>query len=377
MSWKDHLREGMDALTSLRLFDYGAARGIARLDCNELALPPTPGEMEAFTNALRGVEIHRYPDVSGVPLREALAERWGVEPDEILLGNGSVETLAMLMTAFGAAKSGAPAKVLYPDPSFPYYQVVARTHGVVPLPIPLDARFQLDEPRLAEAIDRDRPALAIFASPNNPTGNRFHPQVIERLARRMDAAFVVDEAYAEFDGKTLLSRVRDIPGLFVTRSLSKIGLAGLRLGAVVAAREAIAELDKVRLPWNVSGVSIALGCAALASPGLLERRVRAVVQLRGQLERSLQEIPGLVVYPSDANFLLVRVPSDAAEAFRALLDDGVLVKDVSRPGLLERCLRITVGTSSENERCVRALRKHLSIGEPLGRDRQMVRNRRM
>jgi histidinol-phosphate aminotransferase len=360
MSWKEHLREGIAELTALRLFDYDAAGpALARLDCNELAFAPTPDEMEIFVRALREVAVHRYPDVSGLPLREALARRWGIEPDEILLGSGSVETLAMLMTAFGMCGRGTPGKMLYPDPSFPYYDVLARSHGLVPVAVPLDGNFQLDEASLVRTIDRERPALAIFASPNNPTGNRFDAEVLERLARRTDAAFVVDEAYADFDGRTMLSRFRATPGLCVTRSLSKVGLAGLRLGALVGTREFIAAIDKVRLPWNVSAVAVALGCAALACPDFIERRIRAVVELREGLEAALRTIPGLMVYPSDANFLLVRVPADASQLARRLLQSRVLVKDVSRRGLLERCLRITVGTASENERCVDALRDQL------------------
>jgi histidinol-phosphate aminotransferase len=219
MSWKDHLREGISELTALRLFDYAAAGPeLARLDCNELAFAPTPDEMEIFVRAVRGVAINRYPEVSGLPLREALAARWRVEPDEIVLGSGSVETLSMLMTAFGNSRQGAPARVIFPDPSFPYYEVAARAHGLRGVSVPLDATFQLDEARIAKTIDQERPALAIFASPNNPSGNRFDPEVLERLARRMDAAFVVDEAYADFDGRTMLARLRATPGLFVMRS---------------------------------------------------------------------------------------------------------------------------------------------------------------
>jgi histidinol-phosphate aminotransferase len=267
----------------------------------------------------------------------------------------------MLMTAFGTSSQRGPAKVIFPDPSFPYYEVVARAHGLQAVPVPLDASFQLDEACVAQAIDSERPALAIFASPNNPTGNRFDPAILERLARRMDAVFVVDEAYADFDGRTMLSRCRATPGLLVMRSLSKIGLAGLRLGALVGARDAITQIDKVRLPWNVSAIAIALGCAALACPEFVERRIRAVVDLRHALEATLREVPGLVVYPSDANFLLVRLPLDASDVARRLIQKGVLVKDVSRPGLLDRCVRITVGTSLENERCVSALRDCLEV----------------
>jgi histidinol-phosphate aminotransferase len=365
VSWREHLRAGIAQLRALRPVDYAAARPtLARLDCNELAFGPTAGELERFAKAVSGLALQRYPDISGRPLREALARRWQVEPDEILLGNGSVEILGLLMTAFGAGTGDEPAKVLYPDPSFPYYEVLARTHGLAPVPVTLDEHFQLDEERFVAAIDDSRPALALFASPNNPSGNRFDRAVLERLAMHTHGAFVVDEAYADFAGGTMLPLVRTIPGLFVLRSLSKIGLAGLRLGALVAARDVIAELDKVRLPWNIGSVTSALGCAALARADLLDGRVRAVVELRRAFERGLCQIPRVVVYPSDANFLLVRLPEDASTIFRRLLQEGVLVRDVSRPGLLDRCIRISVGTSVENARCVGALNKVLDYPSP-------------
>jgi len=361
VSWREHLRPGIARLSALRPFDYEASTpDLARLDCNELAFGPSSEELARFAQTLSGLPLQRYPEMTGRPLREALAARWQVEPEEILLGNGSVEILGLLMTAFGAGTRREPPKVLYPAPSFAYYEVVALTHGVVPVTVPLDSEFQLDEARIAAAIDEARPALGLFASPNNPSGNRFPALALERLAKRMDAAFVVDEAYAEFSGETMLSRVRVVPGLFVLRSLSKIGLAGLRLGALVGEREAIAELDKVRLPWNVNSVTMALGCAALAQPELLAERVRSVVELRGDFERALRQIAGLAVYPSEANFILVRVPSDARAVAQQLLREGVLVKDVSAPGLLERCLRITVGIPSENARCVEVLSRALA-----------------
>jgi histidinol-phosphate aminotransferase len=157
----------------------------------------------------------------------------------------------------------------------------------------------------------------------------------------------------------MLLQINAVPGLFVLRSLSKIGLAGVRLGALVGARDAIAELDKIRLPWNISSVTSAIACTALAYPEPMAQRVRAVVELRQTFEAALRQIASLVVYPSEANFLLVRVPVHPEPLFRWLLERGVLVKDVSRPGLLDRCIRISVGTATENARCVSALRAAL------------------
>ncbi|HET6150810.1 MAG TPA: histidinol-phosphate transaminase [Polyangia bacterium] len=380
MSWRDRLRDTIWGGAAYRPFDYASAgAGLVRLDSNESPFPPGADEMSAFQEELAQLALNRYPDVSGRPLREALARRWRVEPDEILLGNGSEEIISILTIAFGSHAGGAPAQVLYPDPTFNQYEMLARAYGALPAPIPLDASFGLDEARFADEIARRRPALAFFASPNNPSGNRFDAATLVRLAQTMDAAFVVDEAYADFSGETLIPRVRDTPGLFVMRSLSKIGLAGLRVGALVGPRDAIAELDKVRLPWNVNAVSIALGCASLRHVERLEARVRETVALRRQLDVNLRSISGLSVYPSDTNFILVRTPTDAGAVFRELLARGVLVKNVSQPGALDRCLRVTVGTALENERFLRALRASIErlsdhpggvADEPLSRSDQ-------
>ncbi len=361
VSWRDHLRPSLGGLGVYRPFDYASApAGLIRLDANEAAYPLAPEEVEAFRAELARVDARRYPEVSGRPLREALARRWGVAPEQLLLGNGSDEIIDRLVTAFGAGTPGAPATVLFPVPTFGEYESLAQVHGARPLPVPLDARFALDEEALAIAVKAHRPALAFFATPNNPTGNRFDPGVLERLARLMDAVLVADEAYADFEGETLLGRVGEVPGLFVMRSLSKVGFAGLRLGALVGPREAIAELDKARLPYNVNALSLALAAAALARPAALEARIRATAARRRELEAALREQGGLDVFPSQANFVLVRTETDAHAVWERLLARGVLVRDLSRPGPLANCLRITAGTEEENAACVSALREVLA-----------------
>ncbi len=329
MSWREHLRPAVFDLSLYRPFDYASApASIVRLDANEAAYPLDAAELAAFQAALAGVAVHRYPEVSARPLREALARRWNVAPEQL--------------------------------PTFGEYEAIALAHGAVPLPVPLDDRFQLDEPALAEAIRRERPALAFFASPNNPTGNRFDAATMVRLARAMESVCVADEAYGDFEGETLLPRVGEVPGLFVMRSLSKIGLAALRLGALVGPADAIAELDKVRLPYNVNAASMKLACAALDDRARLDARIAKVAERRRELDRGLRALPGLTVFPSDANFVLVRVQGDAKRVFEALLQRGVLVRNLSRPGPLHGCLRITAGTSEENEACLRALRTVLA-----------------
>lgn len=360
MSLRDRLRRGIAEVSSLRAFEYsGAGAAVARLDCNELPLPLDADEMARCRDALGRLALHRYPEVSGRALRESLARRWGVEADQILLGNGSMEVLSLLMTAFGGQTARGAATVLFPDPSFPMFEVIAKTHGLTPVAVPLDEQFRLDEEQCARTMARERPVLSLFASPNNPTGNRFDEAALIRLARQVDGAFVVDEAYADFSGQTLLPRLGDTPSLLISRSLSKIGLAGLRLGALVGSRDVISELDRVRLPWNVNAVSLALGTVLLEGRRRIDERIGTVVQLRTAFEASLRGIPGLCVYPSEANFILVRVRPPAGDVERRLIERAVIVKNVSRPGPLEGCLRITVGTADENARCEQALRQAL------------------
>jgi histidinol-phosphate aminotransferase len=347
MSWRALLQDGLPPRARLR----HPGNELARLDLNEAPFPPDPDELSALMRALLDVDLNRYPDDGAPALRAALAAQWHVSPDEILMGNGSIEIVATLMTAF--RRPGA--RLLLPAPTFDQFGSLARLHGYELVHVPLDDRFQVDEPRTLAAIDRHRPTLAFFASPNNPTGSCLSPAALQRLARRMEAVFVVDEAYADFAGQSLLPRAPVEPGLFVMRSLSKVGLAGVRLGALVGARAAIAEIDRARLPFNVSALAQAAGCAALAFPTRTAARVSAIVRLRRTLASALAQLPGLRVYPSDANFLLVRTPGDAAELCRQLLARGVAVRDVSGSPALAGCLRITVGTAQDNRRCVEAL----------------------
>lgn len=363
MSWRDVLRPGIEQLPPARGLDadeLGDPPALVRHDLNEGALAPSVIEMSMLKRELEKLELNRYPDATGRALRERLAERFGVAPDEILLGNGSVETIGILMTAFGGMRDGSLATVIHPEPTYGQYDLMASSYGLRALAIPLGPRFELEEARVAEVIDRERPSLAFFANPNSPTGNLFDPRALVRLAQRMDAVFVVDEAYADFSGTSLLAEVRTTPGLFVMRSLSKIGLAGLRVGALIGERAAIAELDKVRLPFNVNAVSLALATCLLEHPAGLDQRIAAIVRLRRELESALAGIHGVEVFPSCANFVLIRTQYESARVFHALLARGVLVRMFPHAPQLERCLRITAGTALENQRCLRALREGLA-----------------
>jgi histidinol-phosphate aminotransferase len=318
---------------------------------NPYGLPPAlAAEMGA---RLASVAVNRYPDPTAPALKARLRAAMAI-PDtlDIVLGNGSDEILQMI--AMALAKPGALA--LAPEPSFAMYRMSAIACGLRYAGVPLNADFTLDEPALMAAIAQLRPAVTWIAYPNNPTGNLFPRDAILRIVAAAPGLVVVDEAYYAFSGgATLLDEVGRHPNLLLVRTVSKLGLAGLRLGLAIGPRDWLAELEKLRLPYNVNALSMAAAELLLDHRDVLDRQTRAIVAERGRLEAALDRIPGIARFPSAANFILVRVP-DGPRAFERLRQRGILVRTFhgSHP-LLEHCLRLTVGTPDENDKLVEAL----------------------
>jgi len=271
-----------------------------------------------------------------------------------VLGNGSDELIQMLAMALAA-----PGRVvLAPEPSFTMYRLIASCCGLDYVGVPLRAQdFALDLEATLAAISRHRPALVFLAYPNNPTGNRFPPAAVEAIVRATPGLVVIDEAYSAFAEHSFLARACDFDNLVVMRTLSKVGLAGLRLGFLAGRAEWLDELEKVRLPYNINVLTQASVRFALAHRGLLEAQTARIRADRASLHAALEALPGLVVYPSEANFLLLRTPPGRADAlFAALRRQGVLIRNLSTGGgLLADCLRVTIGTPAENETFLSAL----------------------
>jgi len=300
------------------------------------------------------VPVNRYPDPTAAGLKARLREAMSI-PDslEVLVGNGSDEILQIVTLAL--AKPGAV--VLSVEPSFVVYRMAALAAGMRYVGVPLKADFTLDEAALAAAVERERPALTWIAYPNNPTGNLFPRDAILRLVAASPGLVAVDEAYYAFSGgASMLSEVGRHPNLIVVRTVSKLGLAGLRLGLAIGAREWLHEFEKLRMPYNVGSLNAAAGEFLLGEAREeLERQTASIVAERSRLEAALDALPGVQRFPSAANFILVRVP-DGARAFGALRERGILVRTFhgSHP-LLAHSLRLTVGTPDENTRMLEAL----------------------
>ena len=314
-----------------------------------------PEEMvEAWLETLREVSLNRYPDPGARALKQGLRDCMRVPADqEILLGNGSDELIQMI--ALAVAQPGRV--VLAPEPSFVMYRMIATLAGMDYVGVPLDRDFQLDMDAMRAAIQTHQPAVIFLAYPNNPTGNLFRAADIEAILETAPGLVVVDEAYAPFTDASFLDRLGRFDNLLVLRTVSKMGLAGLRLGRLGGDPAWLAEIDKTRLPYNINVLTQASGAFALRHVAVLEEQARRIRADRGLLYAALEGMNGVEPYPSDANFILFRVPAGRGrELFDALKEQGVLIKNLSGAGgVLADCLRVTVGKPEENEAFLRAL----------------------
>jgi histidinol-phosphate aminotransferase len=345
-----------DEVRELSAYHVPDARGMVKLDAMENPYP-LPEEVRAqVAGIVARAELNRYPDPGAKRLKAQLKGLLGVPPGmDILLGNGSDEIIQMLVMA--TARPGAT--ILGVEPSFVMFRMIAAICGVRFVGVPLTPDFELDEKRMLAALEEIEPALVFLAYPNNPTGNLFDRGAIERVLEKANGLVVIDEAYHAFAGRTFLDSLTQHANLLVMRTLSKSGLAGLRLGLVAGSDEWLCHIDKVRLPYNVGVLTQLVTGEALRHQLLLDEQAAAIKTERTRVFDELNRTRGVTPFPSEANFILFRIPG-AETAHESLRQRGVLVKNLhgSHPAL-DGCLRVTVGTPEENDRFLNALREAL------------------
>ncbi|HLL20267.1 MAG TPA: histidinol-phosphate transaminase [Rubrivivax sp.] len=333
--------------------------GMIKLDAMENPFPLPPELQRELGERLGRVAINRYPGLRQADLIDRLSTHFAVPAGcKLMLGNGSDELIDML----SAACDVPGATVLAPLPGFVMYEMSARLRGLRFVGVPLTADFQLDEAAMLAAIEQHRPALTYIAYPNNPTANLFDDDVIDRIVAaigRQEGLVIFDEAYQPFSSRTWMQRMAGHEHLLVLRTLSKFGLAGVRLGYLCGAADLIGEIDKVRPPYNISVLNCEAALFALDHADEYARQAVLLCEQRDRLQAELAATPGVHAFPSEANMVLVRVP-DSARAFAGLKARGVLVKHVAglHP-LLANCLRLTVGAPEENKAMISALRESL------------------
>jgi histidinol-phosphate aminotransferase len=345
-----------DDVRAMHAYAVQSSAGLVKLDAMENPFRLPEALRAALGARLAEVAINRYPGSRNNDLRCALAKHAGL-PDgfDLILGNGSDELISMLSLA--CARPGASS--LAPVPGFVMYDVSARLQGMRSISVPLTADFELDEPAMLAAMAAHQPAIVYLAYPNNPTANLFDDAVIERLIAAAPGLVVVDEAYQPFASRSYIDRVARHSHVLVMRTLSKFGLAGVRLGYLMGPKALIAEIDKVRPPYNVSVLNCEAALFALEHADEFDRQAALLRGERARLMSALRALPGVQPFPSEANMVLARVP-DAAVLFAGLKERGVLVKNVSNlHPLLANCLRLTVGTPEENTQLLSALKSSL------------------
>jgi len=332
----------------LRLKPYSSARDEYKDFDNEMIF------LDANENPFEN-GVNRYPDPKQLKVKKVLAEQKGVKLENILLGNGSDEVLDLIFRAFSE-----PAKdnIITLPPTYGMYNVLAEINNIENREVLLTQNFQLDVAAILTSIDRYSKIIFI-CSPNNPTGNIFRSNDIEKLLNSFNGLIVIDEAYIDFcSEKSWLSKLSKYPNLIVTQTLSKAyGLAGVRLGICYASVEIIEILNKIKPPYNVNELTQKRVLKRLINKNEVIDEVQLITMGKSYLLKQLVDIKFISkIYPSDANFVLIKV-DDADKRYHQILEKGIVIRNRTTQPLCKNTLRITIGTSSENEILIKTLKE--------------------
>lgn len=298
--------------------------------------------------------VNRYPDPRQHSVKEVLAEQKGVLESQILLGNGSDEVLDLIYRVFCEPKVD---NIITLPPTYGMYKVLSEINDIENREVLLTEDFELNIAAILEQIDRNT-KLIFICSPNNPTGNIFNTEAISTLLKSFKGMVVVDEAYIDFSSQSSwVNRLEEFPNLIVTQTLSKAyGMAGIRLGICYASQDVIALINKVKPPYNVNELTQIKALERLRNPQLIRSEINSILEAKDSLLKALVRLDWIEkVYPSEANFLLLKVDS-AKERYQQLIERGIVIRDRSTQPLCENTLRITIGTQPENTKLIEVLK---------------------
>ena len=351
-SFPSIFRQEILAMSAYKVAD---ASGLIKLDAMENPYTWPEAITSQWLEKLRQCQLNRYPDPDAKELIATIKKHSQIpQGTELLLGNGSDEIIQILMMALAA-----DSVILSPEPGFVMYRQIAQCLGLKYQGIPLQAHnFELDMPAMLDAIEKHQPALIFLAYPNNPSGNLFDAQSIRKILIHAPGLVIIDEAYAPFANASFIGALPEFSNLLIMRTFSKLGLAGLRLGFITGQPGIIAQLNKIRLPYNINTLSQVSADFALSNKALFDEQIRKICTERSELFAQLNALEGIKAYPSAANFILFHCENNnASQIFNSLREQGILIKNLSpQGGLLNQCLRVTVGKPEENEAFIAALK---------------------
>jgi histidinol-phosphate aminotransferase len=321
-----------------------------RMDTSTNVLGPNTVLKDVLTKCM-DLDLNQYPTPYSDALRQALADKYGLRPDNFVVGNGSDEALDIVFKSF--LEPGE--NVVAPYPSYVLHGFFVKINGGRFVNVDLRPGFQLDPDALLKA----RGKIIILCTPNNPTANIFDHRDVERMVSEHDGPVIVDEAYGEFAAESFMSRVDEFDNLIVTRTFSKAyGLAGLRVGYMASNLRMADVMQRVKIPYSLDQVSEMAAVAALQNAAYVDRAVELVRRERGKLSSGLSSL-GFKVYPSESNFILFQSPRPSGELVSRLADKGVLIRDFGKLRMLEDCVRTTVGTPELNSLLLAKLKEVL------------------
>ena len=353
---KTRVRAEIQALDAYRVIE---SEGLIKLDAMENPYGWPRSMQDEWLEQLRGLPLNRYPDPKGQRLKQTLRDAFDIGHEmEILLGNGSDELIQIVQMCMSISGS----VMLSPSPSFVMYEMAATFVGAKFIGVPLKPNFSVDLSAMQAAIKRYDPAVIFLAYPNNPTGNLFDRDAMDEIVRTSRGLVVVDEAYHIFADSSYYDQLGLHDNLVVMRTLSKLGLAGLRLGFLVGPNSWLSEFEKVRMPYNIGVLTQATAEFALQRLDIFEQQAAQIVAERKRLFLALTTMTDITPFPSQTNFILFR--SDrlpATELFDRLIEQGILIKNCHQlDTALEQCLRVSIGTEDDNNAFLIALEKSLA-----------------
>ena len=343
-----------DRLRALKPYKTETTPCRIKLSSNESPFGLSEQLRNRIADELKDLPYQRYPDPTSLELKKILSDWYGIAPDQIVLGNGSDELIHLLITVSDLIDQA----VMYPVPTFPMYRVSANVLGRKILEIPLSETFELSKESIQQAI-LQKPGIAFFARPNNPTGNSFDPELIQYVAKQ-GILTIVDEAYIDFSNQNnLLDMALNTQNIIILRTLSKIGLAGIRLGILIACQSVAQDIDKARGPFNITYPTQKIAQLVLTEgKDEIQSNIQIIRHERDTLLADLQRLQNVTVYPSDSNFILIKVP-DGNAIHSQLIKEGILVRNMSGYADLNNFLRLTVGKPEDNQLLMHCLKNCL------------------
>jgi len=346
------LRPSRAELEDLVPYDAKDIKAEVVLASNENPVNLAPDVTASLAAQLADFPFNRYPDPTAHELRRLIAEANGLEPENVLVGNGGDELIFDMLLAWG----GPGRKILDMPPTFSMYGIDAEVTGTEIVQIPRLDDFSIDQTAVLSRVEQGDIDIVVLANPNNPTGGLTDESFLIELLHATDALVMVDEAYFEFSRHTMRPHMMSCKNLVILRTFSKaFSMAGLRVGYVLAHEEVITEFMKVRQPYSVNAFSQWVARKVFRERTMFEQGIRDIVHSRNELVDALGKMPGVEVFPSEANFVLFRVVHGAAFWRDLLHNHSVLVRDLSRSAGLVDCLRVTIGTEEENRRFLMAM----------------------